>query len=420
MHRRILEHPSSSAVLCIACGVAWACTGLPPHGEPSDHESTGASTTGSDDPAASTTGPAPTSATSSSGNADGTTDDGTTAAASTTDAGDPGPPLTVLSLNLHCFRLDGTRYASNAERFGAIASLAAERQVDVLALQEACARPDETAIDALRAALEDETGAAWTSTWALAHVAWEGTPDEADEGVGLLVRGTLSDPDVLEHAVQGPLHRVAVSATLPSELGGVRVTSVHFEVLEPGARTMQARETAVAALVDSDDGFAAIVAGDFNDVEGSPTHAAFPAMGYLAADAGLDPAGIDHVMIHRAASLRPAAVEAVLVGSQAVSDHPGILVRFEPADGDAVSVTRIIAVIDAEIDGFVALRGDTEPLSWQLGFPLRRVAPGEHTFVTTELAAAFEYKLLVDDTLWQTGPNLVGDAGTDHVVMPVF
>lgn len=421
MHRPILAHPSSSAVLCVACGVSLACPGISPHGEPSDPAPTGSSTTGSDDPVATTTGPAPTSATSSSGNADGTSnDDGTTAAASTTDAGDPGSPLTVLSLNLHCFRLDGTSYASNAERFGAIASLAAERHVDVLALQEACARPGETAIDELRAALVDETGAAWTSTWALAHVAWEGTPEVADEGVGLLVRGTLSDPGVLEHAVQGPLHRVAVSATLPPELGGLRVTSVHFEVLEPGARTMQARETAVAALVDSDDDFSAIVAGDFNDVEGSPPHAAFPAMGYLAADAGLDPAGIDHVMIHRAAPLRPAAVEAVLVGSQAVSDHPGILVRFEPADGDAVSVTRITAVVDAEIEGFVALRGDTEPLSWQLGFPLRRVAPGEHTLVTTELADAFEYKLLVDDTVWQTGPNLVGEAGTDHVVMPAF
>lgn len=416
-----LEQPWASAALCVACGVSLACPGIPPHAEPSDHEPTGSATTGSTDPTATTAGPATTSATSSSGNADGTSgDDGTTAAASTTDASDPGSPLTVLSLNLHCFRLDGTSYASNADRFGAIASLAAVRQVDVLALQEACARPGETAIDALRAALEDETGAAWTSTWALAHVAWEGTPDEADEGVGLLVRGTLSDPAVLEHAVQGPLRRVAVSATLPSQLGGVRVTSVHFEVLEPGARTMQAREVAVAALVDTDDTFSAIVAGDFNDVEGSPTHAAFPAMGYLAADAGLDPAGIDHVMIHRAASLRPAAVEEVLIGPQAVSDHPGILVRFEPADGDAVSVTRITAMIDPEIDGFVTLRGDTAPLSWRLGFPLRRIAPGEHTLVTTELAATFEYKLLVDDTVWQTGPNLVGDAGADHVVMPVF
>jgi endonuclease/exonuclease/phosphatase family metal-dependent hydrolase len=333
---------------------------------------------------------------------------------------EPSAPFTLLSLNLHCFRVDGTVYATNAERFAAIASLAAQRDVAVITLQEACERPGEDAIELLKTALEQTTAATWTSTWALAHVAWEGTPDEADEGVGLLVRGALSDPAELEHAVQGALRRVAVSATLPPELGSPRVTSVHFEVFEPEARTMQAREVAAAALVDTNGAYSVIVAGDFNDVEGSATHASFPSMGYLAADTGLNPSGIDHVMSHRAAKLRPALVEEVFLGAEAVSDHPGILVRFEPATGDMVTATRITAQSDPGADHFLSVRGDTAPLSWDSGFPMRRVKPGEHAFVTTEIEAAFAFKVLLDDTTWQTGPNVEGVAGAAQVVMPVF
>lgn len=379
--------------------------------------STGDTSTGTPTGSTGDTSTGDTSIGTSSGSSSGTE---ATTSSSSTGADEPSAPFTLLSLNLHCFRVDGTVYATNAERFAAIASLAAAREVAVLTLQEACERPGEKAIELLRAALEQQTGVPWTSTWALAHVAWEGTPDEADEGVGLLVRGALSDPGALEHAVQGALRRIAVSATLPPALGSPRVTSVHFEVFEPEARTMQAREVAAAGLVDTDSTYAVIIAGDFNDVEGSATQAAFPAMGYLAADAGLDPSGIDHVMSHRAAPLRPTLAEQVFLGAQAVSDHPGILVRFEPATGDIVTTTRITAESDPGADHFLSLRGDTAPLDWDRGFPMRAVKPGEHVFVTTEIAAPFAFKALLDDTTWQTGPNVEGVAGAAQVVMPVF
>lgn len=328
--------------------------------------------------------------------------------------------FSMLSLNLHCLRIDGTVYATNAERFAAIASLVASRDVAVLAVQEACERPGENAMDELRAALEKATSASWSSVWTFAHVAWEGTPDQADEGVGLLVRGALEKPGELEHVVQGSLRRVAASATLPPELYGARVTSVHFEVFEAAARTMQSREAAAAALVDTDPSFSAIVAGDFNDVEGSDTHAAFPALGYIVADAGLNPAGIDHVMIHRAADLRPTSAEEVFLGAEAVSDHPGILVRFAAAPGDDVIPTHITAKADPGPGHFISVRGDKAPLAWDIGFPMRRLSPSEHVFVTTELAGDFEFKVLVDDATWQTGANVPGKAGMANVVTPVF
>lgn len=328
--------------------------------------------------------------------------------------------FSLLSLNLHCFKLDGTVFATNAARYASIAALAASRDVAVIAVQEACRRPGEEAIVDLRAALDQATGAAWSSTWALAHVGWQGTPDESEEGVGLLVRGALSDPLVLDHAVQGSFRRVAVSAALPAELGGGRVMSVHFEVFEAAARAAQAREAAVAALVDADPHLSVIVAGDFNDVEKSPVVAAFPAMGYLDATTGLDPTGIDHVMIHRASPRRAATVERVFLGAAAVSDHPGILARIVPAAGDVVSPTRVRAHFDPGAGHHLSLRGDAAPLSWSVGHPMRRVASGEHRFLGTELAGAFEYKTLIDDLTWQAGENAAGEAGKDNDTTPTF
>jgi len=311
-------------------------------------------------------------------------------------------------------------YATNTERFAAIASLVANRDVSAITLQEACERPGENAIDELRVAIEKATSTSWSSTWTFAHVAWEGTPDQADEGVGLLVKGNLSNPDELVLAVQGSLRRVAASATLPAQWSKVRLTSIHFEVFEQTARTMQAREVAVAALVDTDPYFGAIVAGDFNDIEGSTTHAAFPALGYLAANAGIDAAGIDHVMVHRATNWRPKLAEKVFLGSEAVSDHPGILVRFEPAKGDDVVNTRLIAQFNPATNDFLAVRGNVAPLSWNLGFPTRRTSNGQHAFVTTEMTGNFEFKTLLDDATWQKGPNMLGTSGTNQVFTPTF
>lgn len=328
--------------------------------------------------------------------------------------------FSMLSLNLHCLKLEGTAFATNAARFAAIANLAAARDVAVLAVQEACRKPGEDAMAELRGALEQATSAPWSSTWSLAHVAWEGTPDQADEGVGLLVRGALSNEETTTHVVQGALRRVAVSANLPASLHGARVTSVHFEVFEEPARAAQAREMAVKALVDTDPGFLAILAGDFNDVEGSATVGAFPAMGFLDATAGLDPTGIDHVMIHRAAPLRKAASERVFLGGEAVSDHPGILVRFAPAAGDAVAPTRVRALADVGANHYLTIRGDAPPLSWSVGFPMRLRAPEEHAFVSTEITGAFSFKTLIDDTQWQSGSDVVGAAGEESVVSPSF
>jgi hypothetical protein len=196
--------------------------------------------------------------------------------------------------------------------------------------------------------------------------------------------------------------------------------SVHFDVADAAARRMQSREAAAVALVATDPGFGAIVGGDFNDVKGSDTHLAFTAMGFLDASAGLDAAGIDHIFVHRAAPFRASSAKLVFTGAAAVSDHPGVLVRFKAAPGDAVTPTRIAGNATPGAGHFVSVRGSAAPLTWDIGWPMRSKSPSEWQFVTTELSSGFAFKLLRDDTQWQMGADVPGTAGQNHQVTPVF
>jgi endonuclease/exonuclease/phosphatase family metal-dependent hydrolase len=339
------------------------------------------------------------------------------------DTDEPWPPYALLSLNLHCLLLDGTTFADNQTRLEAIAALAAAEDVRAIALQEVCTSASESAPEILSAALEVATGEPWSLELAFAHVAWQGTPDEADEYVGLMVRGTLAEPVSTSYHVQAPLTRVEQSGTLPPELGGFRLTSVHLEVTDPATRAAQARQSAARALVATDPGFETLIAGDCNDVAGSVTHGAFLAMGFQALSDGLDAGSIDHIFAHRGANLELLEARLVFDGSDGpvVSDHPGVLVRVGPAAGQPTAATRFAIAHDPGPGHYLALRGDAAPLSWQAGWPAVEATIGSWTAVFTELAAGpFEYKVLLDDQTWQTGDDELGEGQTDHTCTPAF
>jgi endonuclease/exonuclease/phosphatase family metal-dependent hydrolase len=318
----------------------------------------------------------------------------------------------LLSLNLHCLRTDGTAFTNNTERFAAIAALVAKENVNAIAVQEACVRGSESAMKMLSAALESATKTAWSSTWTFAHRAWEGTPDEADEGVGLLLRGTMSGEEAITHRVQTSLTRVAVSAVVD----GVRLYSVHFDHANVDARTMQARELAVRALVDTDPVFGAVIAGDFNARAGADAHAAFTAFGFVDLSSS---GGIDHVVAHRASGITGVG-RLVLDGKDGprVSDHPGVLVALQRGARTVVTTTRITARASLKSDQWLSLRG-AEPLSWTRGWPMRSTPEGFRV-VLTELAGKTEGKVLIDDVSWMTGANVPIAAGTDTMIEPTF
>jgi len=323
--------------------------------------------------------------------------------------------VAILSLNLHCLSVQGTPYADNVERFDAVADLVVAEDVDALALQEVCIQGNTDALALLEQSVEDATGTAWTSAFTFAHVGWEGTPDEADEGVGLLVRGDTLDAEEITYVEPGALRRVALAGTLP---GGLTLVTVHLDYDDADAREAQARQTATWALGVAG-GLDAVVAGDLNDRATTPTHSAFLDWGYRDATEGLDTSRIDHVLVHRGAAW--AAVETALVLTEpAVSDHPGVLVRLETAEPEPVVLTRLVADVDVGWGHTLSIRGDGGPLSWERGWWAYPTTDDRWELLLTEAEAGFAFKALVDDQTWQLGDDVLATPGDQVDFQPQF
>ncbi|MEZ4234749.1 MAG: endonuclease/exonuclease/phosphatase family protein [Myxococcota bacterium] len=338
----------------------------------------------------------------------------------------PSGDLTVLSLNLHCFLLDGTSFASNEDRFAAIASLAASEQVDALAVQEACVNDAHgVAMDRLAAALESATGVAWGTAWAETHIAWAGTADEATEGVGILSRGTPADPSELTYVRQGTQLRKALSATVTGPSGAqVRLYTVHLDHDDAAARQLQARETAVHALVHSDPAWTTLIAGDYNAVSSDPALTDVAAAGFTRLSAPSDGGSeIDHVFAPSPAGFTVREARLVFEGGAepVVSDHPGVLLKLTLGAAAPADVTRLIARHDAGFGHAMWVRGDTSPLSWTLGWPAANTASDrwEAVFLGWP-SGTVAYKWLVDDVTWQTGSDELVGAGATSDTTPGF
>jgi endonuclease/exonuclease/phosphatase family metal-dependent hydrolase len=328
------------------------------------------------------------------------------------DAGTRG--WAVLSLNLHCLETDGTGFADNTARFAAIARDAVENGVRAMLLQEVCDDGTTDALALLESALESESGGDWRSAYAFAHVAWEGTPREADEGVAILADAELEAAMSFTHHAQGSLRRVMLHASLPDALRNLTLTTFHLDHEDAAVRGVQARELATAALLHG--GVSnALLAGDLNDLEGSAAHDALLSAGYRDASESLRASRIDHVFIHRGASYDPTSAELLWDGpSDRVSDHPGVLVRLAQSDRSWIEPTVVELEVDAGFGNTVFVRGDQAPLDWDEGWPALNTSASLWRFATTELSGTFEYKALRNDTDWSTGDNFIGSSGVTN------
>lgn|GEM_PF-1341550 len=343
-----------------------------------------------------------------------------------TDVGPAAPTLTVLTLNLRCLFTSGTPYATNAERFEAIAATVLAENVDVVALQEACDNGTTNAIEELRAAISAQAGVTWQSRWLFAHPAFVDTPDEADEGVGLLAPAFDGPTAELQHrgGASLGLTRVMLSDVVsPDGFGPVRVATVHFDFADEGLRLSQAREAAVSNLVETYPGVASIIAGDLNaQPTETATHGALQHAGFERSSDAVAAGEIDHIFAHRGSGL--SVVEAkVLFDTSAttVSDHPGILVRYAPAPPAPVTLTRIVANHDPGFGNLLSIRGNTDPLDWDSGWPMIPKGPGAWHFVISEWDNAMvDFKALVNDTVWQQGADSTLTAGDDLDYAPTF
>lgn len=328
-----------------------------------------------------------------------------------------------LSLNLHGLLLDGTPYKSNPERFSAIAKVVSAEDVYVIAAQEVCNKGNESAAPMLQSALEAETGVPWTYHWEFAHTAWAGTPDEAEEGLAVFVRGKIADQHLIEYRSQAGLRRVGVAVQLPEELLNTWVVSVHLEVFSADGRLKQSRESAAYGLLRGALPGNVIIAGDFNDIKSSPPLQAIQDFGYKDYSKTLAANSIDHVLAHRAAPWKAEEAKILFngVNMPAVSDHPGVLVRMMEGMPDNVAFTRIVAHGAPGAGNALWVRGSAAPLSWNWGWPAFETAADRWELLMSELPAGnFEYKTLINDSVWQMGNNEKGMGATQNDCNPMF
>jgi len=350
------------------------------------------------------------------------------------DPNDPNNPGTnastqeygLLSLNLHCLKLDfaGSTFTSNRERMAAIADAMAAEKVHAAALQEVCRTTKEDALGMLVEELARATGQAWAAQRKDTHIAFQGTPDEADEGIAVVAQGAFADTNVVEYFEQGLLTRRMLGATL-ANVRSLKLYSVQFEDFDSTVRTSQARQSAVAAVTLSDPSLDVAVAGDFNASEGSEAYLAMKAYGFSDFTATLTSNRIDHVFMHRGAAFEVLSRKIIFDGTTypAVTDHiGGMLIKIRPRTVVALPRTRLTLTKDVGVGSYIAVRGDTAPLTWNYGWPALNVTSNTWTIVLTEIpsATAFEYKCYCNDTLYQQGANLVGTGGQDMSATPIF
>jgi hypothetical protein len=211
--------------------------------------------------------------------------------------------------------------------------------------------------------------------------------------------------------------------TLPPEMGGLRVASVHLDVGDAVVRPAQAKETA-ARIPTALGGFDVLLAGDFNAPTDSPAMASVRAAGFLDTGADLDPTRIDHIYAHRGAAVEGTDARLVFTGDteDPVSDHPGVLVTLSPLAVEVPPSTRIVANVDVGFSNFVATRGTLFPDEWTVGWPMHPVAADRWEILLSEVApgAEFDFKVLRNDADWQTGDDTRGTGGETNETTPTF
>jgi hypothetical protein len=95
-----------------------------------------------------------------------------------------------------------------------------------------------------------------------------------------------------------------------------------------------------------------------------------------------------------------------------------MLARVRQGSSQDVALTTVSTEYGAQ-EGWLALRGDQAPLSWELGWPASR--DGDRwTVALSEVQVEFDYKWLRDDTDWQQGDNQGGQPGQANEGTVVF
>ena len=94
-----------------------------------------------------------------------------------------------------------------------------------------------------------------------------------------------------------------------------------------------------------------------------------------------------------------------------------------PSPQTKTATTRPVTTIEAKIDvGFgnqLYLRGEGAGLSWEKGTPLKCVDPSTWQW-SAEVSDPLRFKLLLNDSVWMSGADLVAAPGKRVEIKPAF
>lgn len=83
-------------------------------------------------------------------------------------------------------------------------------------------------------------------------------------------------------------------------------------------------------------------------------------------------------------------------------------------------VTTVIAKIDAGFGNQITIRGGDAGLSWENGLVMENAGADEWVWKSSALKSELEFKVLLNDEIWSTGPNGVVFPGATVVFEPAF
>lgn len=82
--------------------------------------------------------------------------------------------------------------------------------------------------------------------------------------------------------------------------------------------------------------------------------------------------------------------------------------------------TKIIARADVGYGNALYVRGDGPGLSWNQGVPMRCIANDQWELTIDESARPIPFKVLLNDSMWCTGPDSTVASGATVTVVPEF
>jgi hypothetical protein len=82
--------------------------------------------------------------------------------------------------------------------------------------------------------------------------------------------------------------------------------------------------------------------------------------------------------------------------------------------------TKLTIRLDCGFSNFLSIRGEGAGLNWKKGITLKNKAPDEWVFETSVPFHKCEFKVLLNDEIYEAGPNRVLVSGTHSHYTPYF